>query len=327
MGRLLVALGGMVALLGPADAESSSKAFYRFTPKFICGAFPEGHSVHKGDYRTTITIYNPGHQELEFRYQAVISGSKEAQDPNERAAQLSREQSKNIKGRRVEIFDCKRLAELYHQQSTQLTEPGFGVLVITTDRQLDVTTVHTTAGDPNQSVTGISVSEVSRQFGQTCAATDIDLSKRDVWQDDNSQAPRAVDRSKVRSRYDRKRDWMSYDARATVGANEHVYFLKYCVCSGRADFVDATVRSESDSSGKLTPDGIELWTMETGKGNWLELDPQTRQPNPPAPITGSTTTLGDGTIEVRVGRGVNTSAISFKGILRLTDGHAGACTK
>jgi hypothetical protein len=90
--------------------------------------------------------------------------------------------------------------------------------------------------------------------------------------------------------------------------------------------VDVTVRSETDSSGKLMPDGTELWKMDKGEGNWLELD-QNNRPSPAKSITGSTTALGNGTIEVRVGRGVNTSAISFTGKLRLTDGHAGLCTE
>ena len=319
--RLLVVLAlGALLILSIVVQIDEAKAQYRYAAKFICGSFTEK-PLHRGDYRTTIAAYNAGLQKAEITYQLLMIDPGE---PTKSAAgkRISRSASptkaqpaEDVDARGVRVFSCEELKTMHGKPA------GYGMLMITSDKALNISSVHTTASEAGQPVAGISTGQVMRLSGAVCGKRTLELGRISNWRKDSDNAqPAAVTAPIVRSRYggvhDGRSGWMSYRSDAALGGADQVYHLKFCVCSGTVA-IKGNVRSEGGSTGQVFPGKSEIWTL--ADGNWRPSDHELKAFEQVVSVP------GESRIEVTLKKGTEKTAIAFGGTVELEDGHLGSC--
>ena len=317
---------------GAAQAQQRDyPEVYRYTVKFFCDDLPD-HLLHKGNYRTAISIHNPDFYAAEASIQAsTINPLK----PEERPVNHSKK-TIEVGAHAVQLMACQEIkSALIDPAKENNTNPfKIGLIHVTSDRRLDVTTVYSVAAKGDELSSSFSMGEVTRQRIRACDKNKrIPLGDYANWVIESED--RAVPLSPRRARSGRElapgHGWMAYKGAGNT-SSEYIYRLRYCVCSGSGKLDGSvTVRSEGSSVGTLHAVTAaksqkddkaskidELWDMK-GQGNAF---PNSRE----TPIKNAKfSDVGDGWIEVRISSGPGSSAISFTGDLVLDDGHPGYC--
>lgn len=340
LARLTATTVCVLMLAGTAQAQKRGTAqaqqrdyeqVNRYTVKFFCDDLPD-HLLHKGNYRTAVSIHNPDF----YTAQASIQASTiDPLKPEERPVKHPKKPIE-LGAHALQLMDCKGIKNALIDPAKDNTNPfKVGLLHITSARALDVTAVYSVAAKGEELSSSFSMGEVTRQRIRACdEKKPIRLGDYANWEIESREQPAPLSPRRARSGRELApgRAWMAYKA-AGNPSSEYIYRLRYCVCSGGGELTGSslTVRSEGSSAGTLHAVAAaksqkddkaskidELWDMK-GQGNAF---PDARET---AVKSTKFSDVGDGWIEVRISSGPGSSAISFTGDLVLDDGHPGYC--
>jgi hypothetical protein len=323
IGRAMALCACVVATASHVAAQSGANTSnIRHIAKFICGN-PPGNFLHAGDYRTTVTIYNGSFNPAKVSVHTVAlqTSKQEAVDDKAEAvvsgaSASPRAKETNLPASAAISYDCERIKKILPANVDPKEPDHYGFLVVTSDRRLDVSIVHTVADPKTGAVSALAFGEATRQVGRTCTKNhEIELGKLENWRMSVDNKPRRLIASRG---YDRSngRNWLNL---ADAVGGEFIYELKFCVCSGSAKLERVDIRSSTASVGKLIQAGAdsELWNIPQGNpAPESDARPPTKET-----IDG----IGNSRIEARMKPAATASALSLTGRIWLADGHIGPC--
>jgi hypothetical protein len=300
-----------IACLPDGGTSTGGETDSQYAAKFVCGP-PPSSLVEPGDYRTTINIHNPQYQTVDFRYKVALAGLHT--DGTKSGFVFSR-----IGPDGAQAFDCDYIRSL--SGAAGLID---GFFVIESKLPLDVLGYYT-GTNTAQLATAIHIEKYAARAvparNPLCTPNlAINLANVSNWVMANNSQAVAV--STPNSAWDPGRPWMSYVSNGYAGENKaFTYQLDFCSCTEGRVQVAGNAKSDDSSNGSLVVSGGAQQVLNIpGFGNFGPLLPA-------APVTGNSTNVGTGYIEITVNNAGGPTALSLTGSLVLGDGYLGACQK